>query len=132
MNLEHIFRPVDDAGLYELWVVQYEGQATNETGQEYALAWWTSAAASIVLGDYNGDSVIDTRDHAAWSQTYGATVPPGSGADGNGDGIIDAADYTVWRDAFEAQGPSLAVPEPTAVAMALAGLLALGSRRRVG
>jgi hypothetical protein len=132
MTVQHIFSPVPTTQEYELWVVQYNGQATNETGQDYALAWWTTAPTTIVMdGDFDGNGITDEDDYTLWASSYGSTATPGTGADGNGDGVVNAADYTVWRDAFAAASATAAVPEPTTVAMALAGLLALASRRRL-
>jgi hypothetical protein len=55
-----------------------------------------------LVGDYNGDNMVDEEDYGKWRLTFGQSVSPyGSGADGNWDGVIDAADYSVWRDSME-------------------------------
>lgn len=46
-------------------------------------------------GDYNGDGLSNTADHAEWKAQFGEEGAP---ADGNGNGVVDAADYAVWRD----------------------------------
>jgi hypothetical protein len=74
-----------------------------------------------LLGDYNGDSVVDDRDYEVWRRTFGLTEQ--LAADGNGNGVIDAADYVVWRDnrgtSLGAGLSSATVPEPTTVAVAV-------------
>ena len=44
-----------------------------------------------LLGDYDGNGVVDDDDHDLW-----AAGDPS--ADGNDDGVIDLGDYNVWRD----------------------------------
>jgi hypothetical protein len=87
-------------------------------------------------GDYNGNGVVDAADYVEWRDTLTQSVTAGSGADGNANGTIDAADYDFWRARFgtvlAGSGSSMAVPEPTAAAMALialALLLAFDQRR---
>ncbi|MEZ6099916.1 MAG: choice-of-anchor L domain-containing protein [Pirellulaceae bacterium] len=52
------------------------------------------------LADYNNNGVVDAADYTVWKDSFGQSVPPGTGADGNVNGVIDAADYTVWKDDF--------------------------------
>lgn len=49
-----------------------------------------------LVGDYNGDTVVDSLDHQLWKQTFGSTED--LRADGNGNGKVDLADYSAWRD----------------------------------
>ena len=49
-----------------------------------------------VVGDYDGDGVVNQADYNVWRVAFGATRGT---ADGNGDGVVDAADYVVWRRA---------------------------------
>jgi GH43 family beta-xylosidase len=55
------------------------------------------AERAFIVGDYNADGVVDSRDHATWRATFGMLVFPASAADGNGNGIVDTADYIIWR-----------------------------------
>jgi hypothetical protein len=77
-----------------------------------------------VLGDYDGNGVVDAGDYLVWRKTFGQT---GNGlpADGNGDGQVNDADYGVWREHFgETAGnggssgrASAAIPEPGVAAL---------------
>jgi hypothetical protein len=90
---------------------------------------------NLIDGDYNADGEVDEADYAVWNANFGATAGAGLAADGNGDNIVDAADFTIWRDnlgnsvrAIGAGGGS-AVPEPTAIALVVAGVAMLPLRR---
>ncbi len=88
--------------------------------------------ASAVIGDYNGNGVVELGDYATWKSAFGSTM--NLAADGNSDGVVDAADYSVWRDALaglpveNAVGAS--VPEPSCLLLGLiVGSLAPSWRR---
>ncbi len=89
-------------------------------------------------GDYDRNHVVNAADYVLWRKTLGQTgLVPYSGADGDGDGKILPADYNVWRTNFGAAAPSsgtslgaLAVPEPTAAALVIAGMTVLVVRNR--
>lgn len=106
--------------------------------------WVEESIDSLISpGDYNYDGLVDGSDYALWKESFGLTeLPPVSEgyADGNRDGVINMADYTVWRDNLGRAGASngaslgsaqasLAVPEPTALGMLVAGLLMAGMAR---
>jgi hypothetical protein len=78
--------------------------------------------ASILLGDYNHNGVVDAGDYDVWRKSVGQSVATGTSADGNFDGQITPADYDVWRSHFGQTGGSgagvglggiVAVPEPS-------------------
>jgi len=71
-----------------------------------------------LVGDYNGDGIVDTADFNVWQETLGSTGV-GLAADGNNDGEVTQLDFDVWRGNFGASA-SLniggdAVPEPGAL-----------------
>ena len=81
-------------------------------------------------GDYDSDGDVDNADYALWRSTLGTN---NTATDGNLNGVVDAADYVLWRNNFT--GPvgsgdstgaglsvSLAVPEPTSLAVVAVGL----------
>ncbi len=73
-----------------------------------------------VAGDYDASGTVDEADFAAWKSAYGASIDPGTSADGNGDGMVSAADYTVWRD-------NLGYTLPYYAGLAGSGAIAAGS-----
>lgn len=101
-------------------------------------ATFTDGSSAVILSeevaqldaDYNGDGAVDAEDYTVWREAYGSSLVA---ADGNGDGVVDAADYSLWRDQFGARlftSPTgAAVPEPTAMVIALALAGWLPSRR---
>ncbi len=76
----------------------------------------------LAPGDFNADGSTDEHDLALWATAYGSAVLPGESADADFNGIVDAADYTIWRD--DVIAASHAIPEPTAIFIVLAGILA--------
>lgn len=68
-----------------------------------------SAEFTVLAGDYDGNSTVDTDDYNLWRQSFGATSGPALLADGNQDGVVNAADYTVWRDNRGATAPAIDV-----------------------
>ncbi len=84
---------------------------------------------TALAGDYNLNGAVDAADYTLYRDTLGATVAPGSGADGSNNGVIDPADYTVWKNGFSAASAgvaaSSAVPEPTTVMLAALVLVGL-------
>lgn len=126
-NLEHLFFEIPTAGEYEFWIDEFDSPLGFD-GTDYAVAWWAFDGPGIVMNsDFDGNGVIDQADYTLWANNFGATVPPGTGADGNGDGVVNAADYTLWRDAFNAA--SVAVPEPTTLPLLLLAAVAAGRSR---
>lgn len=81
-----------------------------------------------LVGDFNGNGVVNQADYLWWKTLYGSTEH--LYADANGDGIVDAADYTLWRNNLGATLPGALqiagaanVPEPsTAIAAVILGL----------
>jgi hypothetical protein len=83
----------------------------------------------LLLGDANGDSVVDGGDYTAWADHYlqfNQTVVSG---DFTGDGLVDGADYTVWADHYQPSSfgaaAASAVPEPATTILAAIGCIVL-------
>jgi hypothetical protein len=84
-----------------------------------------------LVGDYNGNDVVDAGDYTVWRNTLHQPVAAGDGADGNFDGQITSQDFTVWKNNFgrtllgggERQGGE--VPEPAAHVLLLIGVVIL-------
>jgi hypothetical protein len=83
-----------------------------------------------VPGDYNNNGIVDAGDYVLWRKggpLQNEVDTPGT---------VNAADYTAWRARFgntSGSGSGLnasAVPEPTAVFLALCGLIGAGLVRR--
>jgi glucose/arabinose dehydrogenase len=83
-------------------------------------------------GDYNLDGIVNAADYVVWRNTEGNAVVRGSFADGDADGMINDGDYLVWVENFgdTQAGGGAAVPEPTAVLLALCGMASLMVHRR--
>jgi hypothetical protein len=92
-------------------------------------------------GDFNLDGDVDAADYTTWRDHLGSTFD----LNGNGDetgasaGIVDQADYEYWKQHFGSPGsgggssaaapPTVpfdaAVPEPSAIALVLLGIVTL-------
>ena len=73
-----------------------------------------------ILGDINGDGIVDIRDYGLWRQAFGAT-DCGNPADLDGNCIVDIRDYGIWRQNF---GHTAGAAVRTATPIAAPGLRA--------
>jgi hypothetical protein len=87
-----------------------------------------------ILGDCNGNGVVDSADYILWRKSWGKFVAPYFGADGSGDGIVNDADLVVWRanfgNTFNGSGAAAnespaSVPEPNGVLLVCLALIAV-------
>ena len=91
--------------------------------------------AAGLPGDFNGNGILDPGDFTTWRDHLGASED-GSVLNGNGNsGTVDQSDYELWKTNYGNVGvasgaASAAVPEPSAVALALLAVCALVARRR--
>jgi subtilisin family serine protease len=115
-NIEHIFFNLSGAGAYKI-VVRNMGGLGNQNSQLYGLAWWWGNAAPPLRnpGDYDEDGDVDAADNVLWRKD-----PASFGGDPGG--------YDEWRanygNVYSGSGSSLAsVPEPSAICLALVGML---------
>jgi hypothetical protein len=77
-------------------------------------------------GDANGDGFVDGADYTIWADHYLLSDQLWGDADFTGEGIVDGADYTVWADHYSpAPAHASAVPEPSSLALATTGCLAV-------
>lgn len=126
-------------------VTDLQIQSLYEANYTVSNVWFATAAEFFALpsaasGDFNGDGVVNLADYTVWRDTIGqqdALLP----ADGDGNGAIDTRDYAIWKSNFGATLPAafenpsalLAVPEPTAILVAVSlsvgGLLARRTQR---
>jgi hypothetical protein len=81
-----------------------------------------------VLGDYNGNGVVDAADYTLWRN---AMASGGTLKNDASPASVSMADYAYWKSRFGAtagSGASVAVPETTSVAVLLLAALASISR----
>ena len=105
------------------------------------LAYGWTLSAGTVLGDINGDGVVDVADLALIGAQWGTAGSPPNNADiappPVGDGIVDVADLALVGSNWDGAGGSsfdnaTVVPTPlsaTAVALLLAGVTRRSRRR---
>jgi hypothetical protein len=90
--------------------------------------------AAAAPGDFNADGQVDVADRDRWRAGYGMTgLATHWDGDADGDGDVDGADYVIWqRQSGPGTPGSVALPEPTGVALAVAAAGTLAFRRRAG
>jgi hypothetical protein len=94
-----------------------------------------SPLPTFAAADFNRDGFVDGDDLTVWRSNFGvvgtATTQTG---DADGDLDVDGADYLMWQQQFTgsaAAGPNqAAVPEPSALLLAVGGSLMTLCRRR--
>ncbi len=102
---------------------------TAGTGNDIAL----TVASVALIGDYNGDGLVDAGDYTVWRDAVGSNVAAYAGADGNGDGVVDDEDQAVWANHYGASieaALAQAVPEPGGVGLAVLAAIIGGCRRK--
>ncbi|MGD9632892.1 MAG: hypothetical protein AB7G28_10230 [Pirellulales bacterium] len=106
--------------------------ATANQPDNRPLAQWLSGWITNQLpGDFNDDGLVDAADYTRWRDTFGQSVTYFAGADADGNGLVDQADFETWLTnfTFPPEGAA-AVPEPAALALALAVAAGVFATRR--
>jgi hypothetical protein len=101
-------------------------KATTTSSGTFTLAPLTAAG---VLGDYNGNGVVDAADYVVWRDN-----PASLQNEGASPGVVNQADYDFWRSRFGAtagSGTLATVPEPGAILLTIAGMICLSAVRRL-
>ncbi|MDZ4783736.1 MAG: PEP-CTERM sorting domain-containing protein [Planctomycetia bacterium] len=80
----------------------------------------------IVVGDVNGDEVVDLLDFGVIRDHFRTGAAPAEG-DLNFDGTVDFDDFQIWKTAFGGGAPAN-VPEPTTSAIALIACAVMAGR----
>ena len=115
-------------------VFEYRDADTGEALQGFVEYVMTES----VDGDYNHNGIVDAADYTVWRDSLNQTGA-GLAADGDGNNVVNQDDYTYWKNRFGntsgsgSSAVSAAVPEPSALALALLGCGLVGwlfSRRR--
>jgi hypothetical protein len=112
------------SGIYDL----------DADGKKLFLNAVTYMAGTSVLkpGDVNGDGLVDVADFNVIKNNFRTTVTMRSSGDLTGDGFVDLADFRQWKDydPLFATEAGVSIPEPSAVWLALTGIVAMWGRRR--
>ena len=119
----------DIAGWDEADVVVFFNTSINAgfNGMDVALG---PDAPDGVLGDYNGNDVVDAADYVLWRK--GGPLLN----EGDNPGTVDQGDYNFWRARFGATSgsgaalTSAAVPEPLSVTLIVLGIVSTSWTRR--
>lgn len=90
-----------------------------------------------LLGDFNGDLVVNIADYTLWRNNLGSTFDLAGNGDelGASRGVVDEGDYLLWKESFgqnllEPQLHAARVPEPAAVWLCGLGAMLLVRRPR--
>jgi hypothetical protein len=113
-------------GYYMLFLVNANGVPS--------VAEWMKAELRTVQpdnADFNGDLSVDGADLMIWQRNLGG--PAGAvlaNGDANDDGVVDEDDLAVWHAQYGTAPPLSPVPEPSALGICAALVLAAGVCRR--
>lgn len=104
-----------------------EGDTSLRTGK---VVYGSAIAPVALAGDFNNDGKVDAADYTRWRDTTGtATTLPNDPTPGT----VGPSDYIVWTSNYGATlggATSVAIPEPTALALALGLVVGTAGRRR--
>lgn len=121
------FASYDQGAEIDLGGVTYYMNYMGGSGHDVVLSPTPPALADA---DFDGDGDVDGIDFLIWQRGFGSAGGLADG-DANGDGQVDAGDLSIWTSQFGSLAAVVgAVPEPTTVLLALAGLSIAGFTRR--
>jgi hypothetical protein len=107
------------------------GAWQQQTGRDYGFKTYVLVEDSEELfGDYNDDGTIDAVDYTVWRNTLESG---GSLLHDATPESVAAEDYDYWKAHYGESSPGsggLAVPEPTSLLLAVAGIIAAGISHR--
>jgi hypothetical protein len=117
------------------------GGTTQYGAYDFDYIAWKSGVHSPIattpplLGDLNGDHVVDRRDLAILTKNFGQFGAGMAGGDLDDDGQVTLADLATFHRQFGAVDPEMsptpaAVPEPSTAALALCGAALFVARRK--
>jgi hypothetical protein len=116
------FEGVSSDVIVQFGVLGEHTYQANRSNREYTCcgdspdATLLLTAATGILGDGDGDGVVDLDDYEIWKSDFGTDS---TRADYNGNGVVDLGDYAVWRDNLGATAPSFqlsqTIPEPSSL-----------------
>ncbi|MCG8449606.1 MAG: hypothetical protein MI725_08510 [Pirellulales bacterium] len=100
--------------------MHYESLTPGETLHHYAFTNELASdllAAIPILGDANGDGIVDLADYQLINDNFFSTVTPGTLGDVNTDGLVNAEDFRLWQQEYSTpvvavQQGQAQVPEP--------------------
>lgn len=103
------------------------GGAETRINSSGMIALRTSSDVYLAIpqpyGDYDNNSQVDAADLQTMASSFGGAAAIGTAADGDSNRQISGGDLLVWQRGFgvgnEAQAVSRAIPEPTAILLAL-------------
>lgn len=74
---------------------------SNGSSSIYVSSFATSGGP--LVGDYNGDGLVDSADYTIWRDTRGSTTDLRANGDGS-NSVIDQADYGAWKANYGESG----------------------------
>ena len=128
---------IDFTGFYGDYDVTIDGN-TFDLSLLKGTTDYDLTVGDYVLGDYNGNGVVDAADYTTWRDAMQAGTTSLLN-EGDSPGTVDENDFLFWRAHFgetlgsgAGGGSAAAVPEPTASLLMLVGslTLAIAARRK--
>jgi hypothetical protein len=95
-------------------------------------AYETAAPSPVLLGDFNGDNIVDAADYTLWRNHLGEADETNINNSGDG-GDVGPGDYVLWKSQYGESLPGsggFAVPEPATCCSMLVAAVAATLRSR--